>query len=249
MNNQTLERMRQMRMYGMYDAFKNSLETTLKETHSIDEFVKDLIDSEWDDRRNRAIARFIHMAAFRYKASIEEIDYSMERGLDRNQMNRLASLDFVKEHKDLFITGPTGTGKSYLASALGYHACQNEYRVQYASTGKLMSHLKLVKAKGTILAELKRMERADLLILDDFGMQAFDATSRGILLDIIEDRHGKRSTMIASQIPVSEWYERIGEKTVADAVLDRIVHRALRVELLGESLRKRHAETENDIKE
>ncbi len=169
MNNQTLERMRQMRMYGMYDAFKNSLETTLKETHSIDEFVKDLIDSEWDDRRNRAIARFIHIAAFRYKASIEEIDYSMARGLDRNQMNRLASLDFIKEQKDLFITGPTGTGKSYLASALGYHAYQNEYRVQYASTGKLMSHLKMVKAKGTILAELKRMERADLLILDELA--------------------------------------------------------------------------------
>ncbi|MDL2320664.1 IS21-like element helper ATPase IstB [Alistipes sp. OttesenSCG-928-B03] len=248
MNNQTLERMRQMRMYGMYDAFKTSLETTIKETLSTDEFVGMLLTSEWDDRRNRAIARFIQMAGFRYKASIEEIDYSIERGLDRNQVNRLASLDFVREHKDLFVTGPTGTGKSYLASALGYHACQNEHRVLYASTGKLMSHLKLVKAKGTILAELKRIERAELLILDDFGMHAFDASSRGLLLDIIEDRHGKRSTMIASQIPVSEWYERIGEKTVADAVLDRIVHHALRVELTGDSLRKRLSDKENDLK-
>lgn len=248
MNNKTLERMRQMRMYGMYDAFKNSLETTLRETLSTDEFVRDLIDSEWDDRLNRNIARLTRTANFRYKASLEGIDYSIERGLDRNQMNRLSSLDFVRDHKDLFITGPTGTGKSYLASAIGHHACENEYRVQYASTGKLMSQLKLVKAKGTILAELKRIERTDLLILDDFGMQTFDAVSRGILLDIIEDRHGKRSTVVASQIPVSDWYERIGEKTVADAILDRIVHRALRVELLGESMRKRAAEIQNNFK-
>lgn len=236
-----------MRMYGMHDAFKTSLETTIRETLTVDEFVEMLVTSEWDDRRNRAIARFIQMAGFRYKASVEEIDYSMERGLDRNQMNRLASLDFIREHKDLFITGPTGTGKSYVASAIGYLACQREYRVLYASTGKLMSALKLIKAKGTILAELKRIERADLLILDDFGMQAFDPASRGILLDIIEDRHGKRSTLISSQIPVEEWYERIGEKTIADAVLDRIVHHALRVELLGESLRKRCASDEEDF--
>lgn len=232
----------------MYDAFKNALETTLRETLSTDEFIGMLIESEWDDRQNRNITRLTRMASFRYKASLEGIDYSIERGLDRNQISRLSSLDFVRDHKDLFITGPTGTGKSYLASAIGHHACENEYRVQYASTGKLMSQLKLVKAKGTILAELKRIERADLLILDDFGMQAFDAASRGILLDIIEDRHGKRSTIVASQIPVSEWYERIGEKTVADAILDRIVHRALRVELLGESMRKRAAEIQNNIK-
>lgn len=248
MNNKTLERMRQMRMYGMYDAFKNSLENTLKEELSTDEFIGMLIDSEWDDRQNRNVNRLTKAANFRYKASLEGVDYSIDRGLDRNQINRLASLDFVRDHKDVFITGPTGTGKSYLASAIGHHACENEYRVQYASTGKLMSHLKLIKAKGTILAELKRIERADLLILDDFGMQAFDAASRGILLDIIEDRHGKRSTIVASQIPVSDWYERIGEKTVADAILDRIVHHALRVELLGESMRKRAAEIQNDFK-
>jgi DNA replication protein DnaC len=248
MNNKTLERMRQMRMYGMYDAFKNSLENTLKEELSTDEFIGMLIDSEWDDRQNRNVARLTKAAGFRYKASLEGVDYSIERGLDRNQMNRLSSLDFVRDHKDVFITGPTGTGKSYLASAIGHHACENEYRVLYASTGKLMSHLKLIKAKGTILAELKRIERADVQILDDFGMHSFDAASRSILLDIIEDRHGKRSTIVASQIPVSDWYERIGEKTIADAILDRFVHHALRVELLGESMRKRAAEIQNDFK-
>lgn len=151
----------------------------------------------------------MHLASFRYKASLEQIDYSIERGLDRNQMHRLAGLDFVKEHKDLFITGSTGTGKSFLAMALGYQACQEGYRIMYVNTAKLMGQLKLAKAKGTILAELKRI---DLLILDDFGLQPFDSQGRGILLDIIEDRHQKRSTVITSQIPVKEWYDIIGEK-------------------------------------
>lgn len=155
-------------------------------------------------------------------------------------------MDFVKENKDLFITGPTGTGKSYLATALGYKACQEGYRVFYASTGKLMSQLKIAKVKGTILAEFKRLERCDLLILDDFGMQPFDSQARGILMDIIEDRHQKRSTIITSQLPVKGWYDVIGEKTIADAILDRLVHHSLRVELYGESIRKRKNKKENE---
>jgi DNA replication protein DnaC len=153
----------------------------------------------------------------------------------------VASLDFVRDHKDLFITVPTGTGKSYLASALGYKACRENYKVLYASTGKLMSALKLAKAKGDLITELKRIEKMDLLILDDFGTHAFDNQTRSILLDIIEDRHGKRSTLITSQIPVKNWYDTIGEKTIADAVLDRIVHQAFRVDIYGESLRKRQS--------
>ena len=246
MNNQTLEKLRQMRMYGMYDAFKTSLETTLKESMTQDQFVAHLISSEWDNRRNRAIDRAIKGAMFRYNASLEQVEYSFERGLDENQVERLATLDFIRDSKDLFITGSTGTGKSFLATALGYKACQEGYRVLYASTGKLMSQLKIAKAKGTILNELRRIERVDLLIFDDFGMQAFDAQTRGILMDIIEDRHRKRSTMITSQLPVKEWYDVIGEKTVADAVLDRLVHNSLRVELHGESIRKRRAILESE---
>lgn len=192
-----------------------------------------LIASEYDDRKNRSIERAIRLACFRYKASLEQLDYTIERGLEKNQVHRLAGLDFIKEHKDLFITGSTGTGKSYLATALGYQACQSGYRVMYVNTAKLMGQLKLAKAKGTILAELKRIERIDLLILDDFGLQPFDPQSSLALLDIIEDRHQKRSIIVTSQIPVKEWYDVIGEKTVADAVLDRIVHHSLRVELYG----------------
>lgn len=245
MNNETLEKLRTMRLFGMYDAFKTNLETSVKESLTADQFISLLVASEWDDRKNRTVERAVRIASFRYKASLEQIDYSIERGLDKNEVLRLASLDFIKEHKDLFITGSTGTGKSYLASALGYHACQEGYKVLYANTAKLMGLLKLAKAKGTIIAELKRIERVDLLILDDFGIQPFDSQSRVALLDIIEDRHQKRSTVITSQIPVKEWYDVIGEKTIADAVLDRIVHNSLRVELSGESLRRKKNKIEN----
>lgn len=248
MNNQTLDKLRQMRLYGMHDAFKTSLENTLKEQMTPDQFIFHLVSSEWDNRRNRAIDRSLKAAAFRYNASLEEMDYSFERGLDRNQVDRLATLKFVRESKDLFITGPTGTGKSYLATALGYKACQDGYRVFYASTAKLMSSLKIAKVKGTILNEFKRIERTDLLILDDFAMQTFDSQSRGILMDIIEDRHQKRATIITSQVPVKAWHDAIGEKTVADAILDRLVHHSLRVELYGESIRKRKTKNENSFR-
>lgn len=157
-------------------------------------------------------------------------------------------MDFITQNRDVFITGPTGTGKSYLATALGNKARQEGFRVLYASTAKLMSSLKIAKVKGNILNELKRIEQCDLLNLDDFGMHSFDAISRGILMDIIEDRHGKGSTMITSQLPVKGWYDTIGEKTVADAVLDRLVHQSLRVELSGESVRKRKTRGENDYR-
>lgn len=245
MNNETLEKMRQLRLFGMYDAFKTNLESSVKESLTVDQFISLLVASEWDDRKNRAVERSIRQANFRYKASLEQIDFSIDRGLDKNEVHRLAALDFVKEHKDVFITGSTGTGKSFLATAIGYQACQEGYRVMYVNTAKLMGQLKLAKAKGTVLSDLKRIERMDVLILDDFGLQPFDSQSRIALLDVIEDRHQKRSTIITSQIPVKEWYDVIGEKTIADAVLDRIVHHSLRVELYGESLRRRKSKEEN----
>ena len=238
MNQETLERMRQMRLLGMYNAFKTSIDTFRTDSMTTDQFISWLVCNEWDDRHNRLIERLIKQASFRYKASVEEINFSVERGLDKNLFQRLAELTFVKEGKDLFITGSTGTGKSYLAISIGYEACQRGFKVMYASTNRLMGQLKISKAKGNILQDLKKIEKIDLLILDDFGMQPFDATSRMNLMDIIEDRYGKKSTIITSQIPVRNWYDVIGDKTVADAIMDRVVHQSIRIELFGESLRK-----------
>ncbi|MBS1737950.1 MAG: ATP-binding protein, partial [Bacteroidetes bacterium] len=158
-----------------------------------------------------------------------------------------ATCDFIKKAEDLFITGSTGTGKSFLASALGQQACLMGHKVLYTNTAKLMSHLKMAKADGAHLKELSKIEKQDVLILDDFGVQPFDAGSRTLLLDIIEDRHGKRSTIITAQVPVKKWHEVIGEKTIADAIMDRIVHGSIRVELYGESLRKKQKAHTNNI--
>ena len=241
MNQETLDKMRQMRLLGMYNAFKTSMESFKTESMTTDQFVAWLVSNEWDDRCNRMIERLIKQASFRYKASLEEVDYSLERGLERNLLERLAELSFVKESRDLFITGSSGTGKSYIATALGYRACQKGMKVLYANTARLMGQLKMAKAKGTISQELKKIERADLLVLDDFGIQPFDAGGRMNLMDIVEDRYGKKSTLITSRVPVKDWYDIIGEKTIADAVLDRIVHQAIRIELHGDSIRKLQA--------
>lgn len=241
MNQETLDKMRQMRLLGMYNAFKISMESFKTESMTTDQFVAWLVSNEWDDRCNRMIERLIKQASFRYKASLEEVDYSQERGLERNLLERLAELSFVKESRDLFITGSSGTGKSYIATALGYRACQKGMKVLYANTARLMGQLKMAKAKGTILQELKKIERADLLVLDDFGIQPFDAGGRMNLMDIVEDRYGKKSTLLTSRVPVKDWYDIIGEKTIADAVLDRIVHQAIRIELHGDSIRKLQA--------
>jgi DNA replication protein DnaC len=206
---------------------------------TVDRFVSRLITGERDDRRNRSMERAVKQAGFRYKACVEEINYSIERGMEKNQVQRLAGLGFIKEGRDLFITGSTGTGKSYPATALGFQACRNGFKVMYCNTARLMGLLKTAKAKGNILQELKKIERPDLLIPDDFGLQPFDSHTRGSLPEIIEDRRQRKSTIITSQIPVKDRYDVIGEKTPSDALLDRIVHQAIRIELRGESLRKR----------
>lgn len=239
MNEQTLEKMKKMRMHGMYRSFSNVLESTDRNQLTADELLSQLIESEWDDRNQRAVDRSLRNAKFRYKASVEMVDFSIERGLDQNQVLRLATCDFIKLHQNVLITGSTGTGKSYLASALGNQACLLGYKVFYANTARLLSQLKMAKADGSMLAELMKIEKQDILILDDFGIQPFDSQSRMLLMDIIEDRHGKRSTIIAGQVPVGAWYDLIGDETLADAILDRIVNEAHLVELKGESLRRK----------
>lgn len=239
MNKDILNKMARMRLLGMHHAFQTSIENNQMEKFTNDELVLHLVQSEWDDRQHRTLQRGLKNANFRYKASIEQLDYTEDRGLDKNLVQRLSDGTFIQKGEDLFITGSTGTGKSFLASALGQQGCLLGYKVLYTNTTKLLSQLKMAKADGTHLKELTSIEKKDVLILDDFGVQPLDAQGRALLLDIIEDRHSKRTTIITSQVPVKKWHEIIGEKTLADAILDRIVHQSIRIELYGDSLRKK----------
>jgi DNA replication protein DnaC len=240
MNEQVVKKMKEMKFYGMLRAFETSLESDALNALTKDEMIAHLIDEEWDDRCNRKIARNTHNAKFHYKASIEQISYDTERGVDKNQVMRLAECTFIKNKENVMITGSTGIGKSYIASAIGQQACTLGYRVIYYNATKLFAKLKMAKADGSYIHEIGKIERQQLLILDDFGIQPLDAQSRSALMEIIEDRHEKASTLITSQVPVANWYEVIGEKTIADAIMDRIIHNAHRIELSGESLRKKH---------
>jgi DNA replication protein DnaC len=238
MTQETLDKIKKLKLTGMARAYQTSLENDKLAQLSADELITMLVEAEWDDRLNRNIERRLRNAKFRYQSSIENIDYDADRNLDRNQMMRFAECTYIGKQENILITGSTGIGKSHLATALGHQACTLGYKVYYANMSKLFSKLKMGKADGSYMREISKIERQDLLILDDFGLIPIDNQNRSALMEIIEDRHKKASMIITSQLPVSCWHEVIGEKTIADAILDRIVHDAHRIELKGESLRK-----------
>ncbi|MBT3935298.1 MAG: ATP-binding protein [Bacteroidetes bacterium] len=248
MNEITLTRMKQMKLYGMYGAFKTAIETGKTDNYSLDQFVSMIIDAEWDDKTNRRIERSIKNARFHYKASIENIIFDESRNIDKNKLFRLSECDFVSKYENVLITGSTGAGKSYLATALGYQACFQGFKVSYFNTTKLFSKLKIAKADGSYLKELAKIQKQNLVVIDDFGLQPLDSQNRIALLEIIEDRNNRGSMIVSSQVPVNGWYDIIGEKTIADAILDRLIHQAHRIELAGESMRKKRSliNIEND---
>jgi DNA replication protein DnaC len=238
MTQETLEKIKKLKLLGMARAYQTSLENNKLQQLSADELITLLVEAEWDDRLNRNIERRLRNAKFRYQSSIETIDFGADRNLDRNQMMRFAECTYIRKQENILITGSTGIGKSHIATALGHQACTLGFKVYYANMAKLFSKLKMGKADGSYIREISRIERQDLLILDDFGLLPIDNQNRSALMEIIEDRHKKASIIITSQLPVNLWHEVIGEKTIADAILDRIVHDAHRIELKGESLRK-----------
>lgn len=239
MNTAVLNKMSHLKLHGMLRTYQSLLDSRQHHDLTHDELINILIQSEWEDRENKKITRHTRLARFRYAASVEEINFTASRGLDKTQVLRLADGSFIDKKENILITGATGVGKSYLASALGHQGCHLGYRTLYFNTQKLFTRLKMMRADGSYTRELAKIEKYDLLILDDFGLQQLDNTARMILLEIIEDRHGRKSTIVASQLPVAKWYEVIGESTVADAILDRLVNTAHRLELKGDSLRKK----------
>lgn len=239
MNEITLNKMSQLKLYGMYQTMDMLLNTKGIDKLSNDEFINMLVQAEWEDRENRKITRHIKAARFRQQATIEQVDFTAQRNLDKNRFLRYADCSFIQKKENILITGPTGVGKSYLASALGHQACTQGYKVKYGNMQKLISWLKMSHADGSYFKEINKIEKQNLLILDDFGLQPFDHQSRMMLLEIFEDRYDKQSTIISSQLPVEKWYELIGDSTIADAILDRLVNNSHRIELNGKSMRRK----------
>ena len=236
---ETLQKMKELRLYGMYETYENYLKSLNSSELSLDELIGLLIDTETTYRENRKTERLLKNAKFRYNATMEEIDYSASRQLDKSQLLRLYSCDYIKQGENIIITGATGSGKSYIASALGNKACEKGYKVMYYNLLKLMEKMKILQADLRDVKEKERISRHELLILDDFGLKELNTEERLLLLEILEDRHGIRSTVITSQLPVEKWYEMIGDSTIADAILDRLIHSSRRIEIKGESKRKK----------
>ena len=237
--NATIEKMQKMRLNGMKRAYESSFETRNQDTFTNDEFIAWLIESEDNGRNNSRTERLLKNAKFHYQASLEEINYTGDRNIDRNLLSRLSDCSFIDRNENILITGCTGTGKSFLATALGHQSCIKGYKVLYYNLGKLFQKLMMAKADGSYIKELNKIESHDLLIIDDLGLQAINNEKQMILMDLIEDRNQKRATLFCSQLPVKNWYNLIEEKTIADAILDRIIHSAIRFELQGESMRKK----------
>jgi len=246
----TLDKMRSLRLFGMHQSFEGLLNTGQLKEYTQQEMMAHLIEAEWNDRHNRRLERLLKSARFRYKATLADIDYQQPRGLDKNLILSLSNGDYIPKAQNIIILGPTGVGKSFIASALGHQACILGFKTFYANTYKLFSNLKIAKADGSYQKMIKRIEKQELLILDDFGLKQMDASSRMALMEIIEDRHEKFTTIITTQLPIKHWHEIIGESTVADAILDRLVHSAHQIKLKGESMRKKNNDKSlNDKKE
>jgi DNA replication protein DnaC len=228
-----------LKLPGMTACLKTLEETRQIHKLSFTDGLKLLIQAETDTRETNRLERLTKNATFRYQASIEELNFDAARGIDLSQLTLLASGNYIRKGESVLITGSTGCGKSFLATALGTQACKQGYSVFYINLQKLMAQIKNARIENTLLAMFQKLAKIDLLILDDFGLFAFDAQQELDFMEIIEDRHAKKSTIIASQLPVSKWFDIFKEETIADAFLDRIVHSSHRFELKGESLRKK----------
>jgi DNA replication protein DnaC len=237
-NNTTIEKLKQMRLLGMAEAHYGNMQLSNTQEYTIDQYLAMLVDQEWEYRQDRKIANLKAKAKFKIQASIRDVDYTHPRKLDRNLFERLATLDFIKKCENIIITGPTGIGKSWLAQALGMHACHMLYKTVYFNTARLMDEIKLTRLQGNYVSFLKKIQNAQLLIMDDFGLSPFDREQRQALLDIVEHKYDQASIIFTSQIPVQDWHGLIGESTIANAIQDRIVYSSHRIELDGDTMRK-----------
>jgi DNA replication protein DnaC len=241
LNTPTLEKLRSLRLSGMLRALEEQLASTQYNEISFEERLGLLVDREATERTNCRLKTRLTQAHLRHQACLEDIDYKSPRGLDKSLMKSLATCEWIQNHHNLLITGPTGAGKSFLACALAHRACLEGYRVLYVRVSRLFQDLALGRGDGRYPKLMQSVVKPQLLVLDDFGLAALTEANRSDLLEILEDRHGIVSTLVTSQFPVASWHELIGNPTLADAILDRLVHDAYKITLKGESMRKKNS--------
>jgi len=236
---QTLEKLRALRLEGMADALEEQRRQSDITPLDFEERLGLLVERQWIWRENRGLATRLKRARFKISnACLEDLDYRSSRGLKRAQIDQLRACPWVQEHRNCLITGPTGSGKTYLACALGAQACRQGYRTRYFYAPKFFRALETARADGSLLPLLKKLARAPLVIVDDLGIASVPGKLYREFLEMLDDRQGQGATLITSQFPVNQWHEVIADPTVADAILDRLVHNAYRIELKGESMRK-----------
>jgi len=237
LHNPTLDKLRSLKLTGMADAFVEQLQKPLTDL-DFENRLGLLIEREWLLRENRRLKRRLQQARLQQNACIEDIDFKHPRGLDKSVIHELFRCQWITQSLNLLITGPTGCGKTYLACAIGHRACLTGLTVRYHRLPRLWNELKIAKASGTYANWLSQIAKIDVLILDDWGLNAPDEEQRRDLLEVLDDRYQQRSTIITSQLPITNWHEHLNDATLADAILDRLIHNAIRLELYGESLRK-----------
>jgi DNA replication protein DnaC len=239
MTSSSLSALRELNLSGMASAYEAILSTPMDKHPEAHELVARLVDAERQNRTHRRMQMFVRLSKLRYAATLQDVDCSAERNFSKQQLHILSDVAWIGRGENVLITGSTGCGKSYLACALGNHACTLGQRTLYFNMNRFCEQIAMAKAEGSVIKWLDRLKKASLLILDDFGLQPITHPVKLLLLQILEDRYESAATIIVSQLPVGKWHEYFDEPTVADAILDRLVPKAHRVELKGKSLRKK----------